>query len=119
MWGPRRYSHEPRRCCGCHRWGTTKRRAPAERFNHAALAIVLYEGIVLLGSALGQRLEPVGIMSDAHLHGPLLHAGSYCIGDGTVQTGTIVNHINHLVVNLSGQVFIHLLLGEDVFAKKL
>ena len=90
-----------------------------EFLNHTTLAVVFDEGIVLLGSALGQRLEPVGIVGDAHLHGPLLHAGSYCIGDGTVQTSTIVNHINHLVVNLSGQVFIHLLLGEDILAEKL
>ena len=56
-----------------------------EVFDHAALAVVLHKGVVLLGGAAGQGLEPVGVVGDAHLHGPLLHAGGHGIGYGAVE----------------------------------
>ena len=78
---------------------------------------MLYEGIVFLGRALGQRLEPVGIVRTAHLRSPLLHAGCHRISYGTVETRTVVNHINQLVVNVFWQVLIHLLAVKDILAK--
>ena len=78
---------------------------------------MLHKSIVFLGSTLGQRLEPVRIVCDAHLQGPLLHAVSHSVSDASVQAGAVVHHVNHLVVDVLGQVTEHLLLVEDVFAK--
>ena len=90
----------------------------AELLNHAPFAVVLYKGIVLLGSTLGQRLEPVGIVRAAHLLSPLLHAGSHRVSYRTVQRRTVIHHVNHLVVDVLWQVLIHLLAVEHVFAKE-
>ena len=89
----------------------------AELLNHAALAVVLDEGIVLLGRAFSQWLEPVRIMGDAHLLCPLLHPRSHGIGYRAVEPRTVVHHVNHLVVNVLGQVLIHLLTVKHVLAE--
>ena len=52
----------------------------AELLYHTPLAVVLNKGIVLFGSSLRERLEPVGIVGDTHFKCPLLHARSHCIG---------------------------------------
>ena len=78
---------------------------------------MLHKSVVLFGSTFRQGLEPVRIVSDTHFHSPLLHAGSYGISDGAVQTGPVVHHVNHLVVYILGQVFIHLLAVEDILAE--
>ena len=39
----------------------------AELLDHASVAVVLHEGIVLLGRAIRQRLEPVCIVGDTLL----------------------------------------------------
>ena len=90
-----------------------------EVFKHATFAIALHEGIVFLGCALGQRLEPMGIMGHTHFKCPFLHAGSHSIGYRTVQTGTVIHHVNHLFVDVLRQVLIHFLAVENVFAKEL
>ena len=74
---------------------------------------------MLLGSAFSQRLEPVSIMGDTVLCGPLLHAGSYCIGYLAIQVCTVVHHVNHLLIDVLRQVFIHLLAIEYFLAKVL
>ena len=80
---------------------------------------MLHEGVVLLGSTFRQGLEPVCVVCDAHLQGPLLHAGSYCVGYRAVQAGTVIHHVNHLVVDVFRQVFVHLLTIEHILAKIL
>ena len=80
---------------------------------------MLDKRVVLLGGALCQRLEPVGIVCHAILRCPLLHAGSNGIGHLTVQTGAIVNHIYHLLVHVLRQVLVHLLTGEDLLSEIL
>ena len=78
---------------------------------------MLHKGIVLLSRTFREGLEPVGIVGDAHLLGPFLHAFSHRISDASVETGTIVHHIDHLVVDLCREVLKHLLAVEDVFAE--
>ena len=80
---------------------------------------MLHEGVVLLGSTLGQRLEPVCVVGHAHLHSPLLHACCHGVGYRAVQSCTIVHHVNHGVVDFLRQVLIHLLTCEDVLAEIL
>ena len=53
--------------------------------NHTTLEVVFDEGVVLLGCALGQRLEPVGVVGHTILYGPLLDASCHGVGDGTVE----------------------------------
>ena len=91
----------------------------AELFHHAALAIVLDKGVVLFSSTFRQRLEPVGVMGNAILHGPLFHTSSYSIGHIALQTGSIINDINHFLINLLGQILVHLLAVEHFLTEVL
>ena len=90
-----------------------------EVFDHAALAVVLHKGVVLLGGTARQGLEPVGVVGDAHLHGPLLHAGGHGIGYGAVEGRAVVDDVGELGVDGGGQVFVHLSAGEHILAKIL
>ena len=80
---------------------------------------MLDKRVVLLGSTLSQRLEPVRIVSDAILRSPLLHACSNSIGYISVKTSAIIHHVNHLLVHVLGQVLVHFLTIEDLLAKIL
>ncbi len=88
-----------------------------ELFYHSALAVVLYEGVVLLGGALGQRLEPVRVVRHAVLLGPLLHAGGHGVGYGAVEARAVVHHVDERVVDLRRQVLVHLGAVEHVLAE--
>ena len=78
---------------------------------------MLYEAVVLLCCGVGERLKPVGTVSDTELHSPFLHASSYLIGCSTVQWRTVVDDVEHLVIYFLWEVFEHLLLVEDVFSE--
>ena len=80
---------------------------------------MLYKSVMLFGGSLRQRLEPMGIVGDPILVGPLLHALGHSIGDATIQTGAILYHVHHLLVHVSGKILIHFLLVEHVLAKQL
>ena len=58
-------------------------------------------------------------MGDAHLHGPLLHAGGHGIGYGAVEGRAVVDDVGELGVDGGGQVFVHLSAGEHILAKIL
>ena len=75
------------------------------------------EGVVLLGGTLGEGLEPVGVVGDAHLLGPLLHPFGDGVGDGAVETGTVVDDVDEVVIHVGGQVLVHLLAVEHVLAE--
>ena len=89
----------------------------AESLHHTTLTVVLHEGIMLLGRTLGERLEPVGVVGDAHLLGPLLHPFGDGVGDGTVETGTVVDDVDEFVIHFCGQVFVHFFAVEHVLAE--
>ncbi len=91
----------------------------AELLNHATLAVVLDEGVMLLGGALREGLEPVGVVGDAVLVSPLLHALGYGIGDGAVEWGTVVDDIDEFLVHVALQVLVHLCPCEHVLGKEL
>ena len=78
---------------------------------------MFYKGIVLLGCSLRQGLEPVGVVGGAHLLGPFLHTSSHGISDAAIQTGTVVNDIDELVIHIGRQVFVHLLTIEHILAE--
>ena len=74
---------------------------------------------MFLSSTFGQGLEPVGIVRHAVLCCPLLHAGSHSIGNITVESGTIVHHVNHFLVHVFRQILVHFLTVKDLLAKIL
>ena len=80
---------------------------------------MLHKGIVLLGSALGQWLEPVRIMRYPVFLSPELHAGSHGISDGTVQTSTIIYYIDEFLVHIRWQILVHLLAVEYILGEVL
>ena len=73
---------------------------------------------MLLGCAFGEGLEPVGVMGDTQLCGPLLHAFSHSISHLAVELRAIVHHVYHLLVHILLEVFVHLLTIE-YFATKI
>ena len=86
----------------------------AKLLYHAAFAVVLDKRIVLLGSALGQRLKPVGVVRHAVFCSPLLHTGSHFVSHLSVQPCTVFHNVNHFFVHVLRQVLIHLFTVEHL-----
>ena len=80
---------------------------------------MLYEGVVLLGCALGKGLKPVGVVRHTLLLCPLHHAGSNVIGHMAVESSTVVDNVHHLCIHLLGQVFVHFLTTEHLSSEVL
>ena len=80
---------------------------------------MLDEGVVLLGGALGQRLEPVCVMRHTVFLGPLLHAGGHGVGHRAVERRAIVYHVGEAGVHVLGQILVHLGACEHVLAEIL
>ena len=91
-------------------------RFSAEFFYHAALEVVFYEGIVLLGGTFGQRLKPVGDVGHTKLLCPFLHATCNLIGYRLLESGAVFYCITKLVVGLQRKILKHLLLVEHILA---
>ena len=77
------------------------------------------ERVVLLGGQPGHRLEPVGVMGRAVLHGPLPHRGGHDVGDRRVQRGALLDRVAQRLVDILRQPRLHHLVGEDVDAEEL
>ena len=91
----------------------------AELLDHASLAVVLDERVVLLGCAFREGLEPMRIVRHAVLLGPRHHAGSHSIGHLAVEASAVVDDIYHLIINVLRQVLVHLLAVENMLSKVL
>ena len=61
----------------------------------------------------------MGVVGHTILYGPLLDAGCHGVGDGTVEACAIVNHVDQFLVDILGQILVHLLSVEDIFAEIL
>src|SRR5574344_449034 len=72
---------------------------------------------MLLCSTLGKRLKPVRIMSYPVFFCPKLHARSHSVSDGTIQTITIINHIDEFLVNIRWEILVHLLAVEYILGE--
>jgi hypothetical protein len=62
---------------------------------------------MLLGSDTGQRLEPVGKMSGAVGHSPILHGLRDRVGDTAVKPASFIDGPAEGGVNISGQIGPH------------
>ena len=89
----------------------------SELLNHSTLPVVLHKAVMLLGSSLGEGLEPVCAVCGTQLHGPLLHAFGYSVGCGHVERRAVVHHVTHLVKDVDWQILVHLLSVEHVLGK--
>ena len=76
----------------------------------------LEEGIVLLGRAPREGLEPVGEVGRAAVHRPLLEGVRHLVGDGRVQRRVVAHGVQQFVGRVFGQVFTHDAFVEDVRA---
>ena len=70
----------------------------------------------LLGGAVGQGLEPVGVVGHAERLGPALHAVGNEVGHFAADGSAFVDGVGDGLVGLAGQVLLHLLVVEDVAA---
>ena len=77
------------------------------------------KGIMFLGGAFGQGLEPMGVVCHTILLGPLSHARGHGIGDGAVEGCSIVDNVNHLLVHVTLQILIHFRACEDFLSEIL
>ena len=91
----------------------------AEFLDHAAVAVVLDESVVLLGRSVGQRLEPVRVMRDPFAQGPHPHAGGNVVGDLAVDRYPVVDRVGQGLVGLLGKILTHRFPVEDVLSIKL
>ncbi len=87
-----------------------------EAFDHSALAVVLYEGIMFLCGGFGQRLKPVGIVASAVVERPALHPFGHAVGHFTLQRLFVVDCAAERLIGVGRQVFKHLLAVEHILA---
>ena len=69
---------------------------------------------MLLGSALGEWLKPVGVVGYALFLSPLHHASSHVVGNVALKACAIVYHVDHLLIDFLRQILIHLLAVEHL-----
>ena len=74
---------------------------------------------MFLCSSFRQRLKPVRVMRHTVFLCPVFHTGCHGICNGTIEMGTIVNHISELLEHVFRQVFLHFCTVKDVFTKVL
>ena len=74
------------------------------------------EAIVLLTGDAGQRLEPVGVVGGAQLHGPALHHAGHNVCHLDVQRSTLVQGVLQALVSRARQALLHHMLVKDLAA---
>ena len=72
---------------------------------------------MLLGGESGQRVEDVRVMRRTLLDGPVLHRGSYVVGEGRVEWNALVDGCRDSLEDVLGQAGFHRREGEDVAAE--
>ena len=90
-----------------------------ELFYHSTLPVVLKECVMLFGSTLGERLEPVGDVGGPHLHGPLLHALGNLVGSLHIKRSAVAQHLAILLIGAGREILEHLRTVEDVLSVEL
>ena len=86
-------------------------------FQHAAAAVRLGEGIVLLCRTARQGLEPVRVVVRAVLQRPLAHPGSDAVGDFARQRRAVLHRVEQRRIGFLVEVLAHGLASEDLLAE--
>ena len=87
--------------------------------DHLAVLIGMgHESVVLLRRDAGQRLEPVGIVSGAVLHGPGLHLLRHHVRSCHGELAALIHDPFHLFKNIFRQTAAHLCQVKHVLAKQ-
>ena len=84
---------------------------------HSPFAVVVDKGVVLLGSAVCERLEPVGDMRHIVLQRPFLHAGGHLVSYSQVERKPFVDAVYKSIIGLGFKITTHLLAGEHKLAE--
>ena len=74
---------------------------------------------MLLGGEAGHRLEQVGVVGGALLHGPVLHGGGDGVGDGRVERRALLDGLLQGLEDRLGQPLPLHLFVEDVDAEQV
>ena len=88
----------------------------AELHDGGAVAHRADKAVVLFAGDAGQRLEPVGVVGRAQLHGPALHDAGHDVGHFDVQGGALVQGVLQALIGGAGQALLHHVLVEDLAA---
>ena len=80
---------------------------------------MLYEGVVLFCSSLGEWLEPVGVVCNAILVSPLLDAFGNSVSDRAVESSTVVDNVNEFLIDITWKVLVHFCTVEHVLSEIL
>ena len=84
---------------------------------HPAGALGCNEAVVLFSGNAGHRLEPVGIVGSAPVHGPVFHLGGHLVGGFQGEGSPLLHTFFPRSVAGIGQALLHNLLIEDHAAK--
>ena len=68
---------------------------------------MLDECVVLFGGAIGERVEPVGVVACAVVNGPSFHALGHAVGKRARDGLLVLDGCDESVVSGLGQIFIH------------
>ena len=77
---------------------------------------MLYESIVLFGSAAGERMEPVGIMTRTIVDRPTLHSVCNTVSYLPAKGFAVVDCLDKGIKRLFRKILKHLLAVEHLFA---
>ena len=77
---------------------------------------MLDERIMLFGSSVGERMEPVCVVMHSVLHGPAAHAVGNRVSDPTADGSLVLYGFEKLVVHFFRKIFEHPLAVEHQFS---
>ena len=75
---------------------------------------MLYESVMLLGSCLCERLEPMGVMAGTIVYGPLLHTCCNAVSHAAGERLLVVDSVNQRFIRLDRKILKHLLSVEHL-----
>ena len=90
------YSHVLQMCSGYRRWETgcirflLDKQFAREAFYNITVVTEFNKAVVLFGSSVSQRLEPMSVVGNIKGLCPILHAIGYHVGHFTIDRGTFL-----------------------------
>ena len=88
-------------------------------FDSLARGYRFKESIVLFGSAAGEWLEPMSIMSSSLGDCPFAHCHSHLVGDMSVDFSSSADGVHDTLEDFAGHTFTHGALMKDILSKEI